>query len=95
MYLVDVPMYWSRWLADESTGRHYLSLVQGALDVFSHRVVSHRWADWKNEVLWMSLYFSVAVWISISLIHAPKPEPHIAFAPRKRLPANPSVGSPA
>ena len=33
MFLVDVPMYWSRWLADEASGRHYLSLTQGLLDV--------------------------------------------------------------
>ncbi len=24
MLLVDVPMYWSRWIADESLGRHYI-----------------------------------------------------------------------
>jgi hypothetical protein len=34
-------------------------------------VVSHRWQDWHNEVAWMSLYFSVAVWLSIALVHAP------------------------
>jgi hypothetical protein len=74
MYVVDVPMYWARWLADEAAGRHYLSVVQGVLDVASRRVVSHRWADWRNEVAWMSLYFSVAVWISISLVHVPSLE---------------------
>jgi hypothetical protein len=74
MYAVDVPMYWARWLADEAMGRHYLTVVQGLWDTASRRVVSHRWADWKNEVAWMSLYFSVAVWISISLIHAPPPQ---------------------
>jgi hypothetical protein len=26
---------------------------------------------WESEVVWMSLYFSVAVWFSIGLIHAP------------------------
>jgi hypothetical protein len=36
-------------------------------------VVSHRWQDWQNEVAWMSLYFSVAVWLSIALVHAPVP----------------------
>jgi hypothetical protein len=40
------------------------------MDVTQRRVVSHRWQDWKTEVMWMSLYFSVAVWISIFLIHA-------------------------
>jgi hypothetical protein len=70
MFLHDVPMYWSRWMTDEERGRHYLSIAQGLLDVSHHRVVSYRWEDWKTEIGWMSLYFSVAVWVSISLIHA-------------------------
>jgi hypothetical protein len=71
MFLVDVPMYWSRWLSDEALGRHYLSIAQGIHDVAVHRLVSYSWYRWKTEMPWMSLYFSVAVWISISLIHAP------------------------
>ena len=74
MFLVDVPMYWTRWLADEAAGRHYLGLGQGLVDVAVRRVVSHRWEDWRHEVVWMSLYFSVAVWISLALIHVPAPE---------------------
>jgi hypothetical protein len=77
MFLVDVPMYWSRWIADEAIGRHYLSIAQGLHDVAFRQVVSLRWNDWKSEVPWMSLYFSVAVWLSITLIHAP------AFRPEK------------
>jgi hypothetical protein len=72
MFLVDVPMYWARYVADQASGRPYLSIVKGVLDVSERRVVSHRWEDWKSEVIWMTLYFSVAVWISISLIHAAK-----------------------
>jgi len=34
-------------------------------------VVSTRWEQWRSEVVWMSLYFSVAVWLSIALVHAP------------------------
>jgi hypothetical protein len=71
IFLIDVPMYWSRWLADQAGGHRYLSIAQGVLDVSEHRVVSYRWEDWKSEIVWMSLYFSVAVWISISLIQAP------------------------
>ena len=71
MFLVDVPMYWSRWLADEASGRTYLSLAQGVADVSQRWTVSHRWEDWSSEVTWMSLYFSVAVWLSIAFIHAP------------------------
>lgn len=71
MFLVDVPMYWSRWIADEANGRHYLNVAQGLLDISQRWVVSHRWDDWKSEVVWMSLYFSAAVWLSIGLVHAP------------------------
>lgn len=69
MFLHDVPMYWSRWETDEARGRQYLSLDEGLTDVSHRRVVSQRWPDWKSEIPWMSLYFSVAVWISISLVH--------------------------
>src|SRR5208283_3236943 len=47
MFTVDVPMYWSRYLADEATGRPYLSVAQGLLDVSEHWVVSHRWETWR------------------------------------------------
>jgi len=72
MFLVDVPMYWSRWIADEANGRHYLDIDLGLADVSQRWVVSHRWEDWKSEMLWMSLYFSAAVWLSIALVHAPE-----------------------
>jgi hypothetical protein len=71
MFLVDVPMYWSRWVADEALGRQYLSLDQGLLDVSGRWVVSQQWQVWKSEVIWMSLYFSVAVWLSIGFVHLP------------------------
>jgi len=70
MFWVDVPMYWARWVADEASGRPYLGIAEGLVDVATRRVVSFSWEDWRTEVTWMSLYFSVGVWISISLIHA-------------------------
>jgi hypothetical protein len=70
LLLVDVPMYWHRWILDEVNGRQYLSFAQGIVDVSERRVVDFRWQDWKSEIAWMTLYFSVAVWISIALIHA-------------------------
>lgn len=73
MFLVDVPMYWARWLADEAAGRHYMSIAQGIFDASDRWIVSHSWDIWKTEVVWMSLYFSVAVWLSIALVHAPVP----------------------
>lgn len=84
MFLVDVPMYWSRWLADEASGRSYLDLAQGLSDVSQRWIVSHRWDDWKGEVVWMSLYFSVAVWLSIAMVHAPVLVRHGPWGPRQR-----------
>jgi hypothetical protein len=69
MFAVDVPMYWARWVFDEGRGHQYLSVAQGLADVSGRWVVSQRWTDWESEVVWMSLYFSVAVWLSIGLTH--------------------------
>jgi hypothetical protein len=71
MFQVDVPMYWTRWLAEADHHRPILTLTQGLADASDRWVVSHRWSDWQSEVVWMSMYFSVAVWMSISLIHLP------------------------
>jgi len=85
MFSVDVPMYWARWLADEARGRVYLDVAAGFADVSGRWVVSHRWAEWRSEVLWMTLYFSVAVWVSIGLAHAPTLRP--SSMDRSRRPA--------
>lgn len=71
MAQVDVPMYWGRWLAEADRGHAPLSLAQGVVDASTRWVVSHRWADWQAEVVWMTLYFSVAVWLSIALVRVP------------------------
>jgi hypothetical protein len=70
IFLVDVPMYWSRSRTDEAGGRPYLSIARGAADLCQRRVVSSRWEDWKGEMLWMSLYFTFGVWSSLSLVYA-------------------------
>lgn len=71
MAFVDVPMYWARASAELARGHQGLDLVQGVADAGSRWVVSHRWADWQSEWVWMTLYFSVAVWLSIALANAP------------------------
>src|SRR6185295_7454585 len=68
IFSVDVPMYRARWKADLAQQRKYLSIAQGVVDVATRRVVSRRWEDWRGEVVWMTLYFSFGVWVSISLI---------------------------
>lgn len=71
MTSVDVPMYWSRWSADQLEGVKYLSLTQGVIDASLSCVVNFSWDIWRMEIPWMTLYFTVAVWVSISLAHVP------------------------
>lgn len=81
MFAIDVPMYWARWVADESAGRPYLTLSQGIADASSRWVVSHRWERWRSEFVWMTLYFSFAVWISIGLAHVRGPARALRVSP--------------
>ena len=70
IFFYDVPMYWSRWRADQASGREYLSIADGMVEVCGRWRVSCRWEDWKDEVPWMSLYFTFGVWSSIWLVYA-------------------------
>lgn len=67
MCTVDVPMYFFRWQADAASGREFFGLFGGLRDAATHWTVSHDFADWKDEMAWMSLYFSMAVWASLAL----------------------------
>jgi len=64
---VDVPMYASRWRADVANGARRLTPLEGLRDVSLRWVVTHDMAEWKDEIPWMSLYFSGAVWSSLAL----------------------------
>jgi hypothetical protein len=64
---LDVPMYLARWRAEAAGGSKLLGLLEGLRDVSTRWVVTHDLAEWKDEIVWMSLYFSAAVWASLAL----------------------------
>jgi hypothetical protein len=64
---VDVPMYLNRWRAEVADGNSFLRPLEGLRDVSTRWIVTHDFAEWKDEILWMSLYFSAAVWASLAL----------------------------
>lgn len=64
---IDVPMYLSRWRVEAANGRRRLGPLEGLRDVSTRWVVTHDIAHWKDEIAWMSLYFSMAVWASLAL----------------------------
>jgi hypothetical protein len=64
---VDVPMYLKRWRAEIASGGKFLSPLEGLRDVTVRWVVTHDMTEWRDEIPWMSLYFSAAVWSSLAL----------------------------
>jgi hypothetical protein len=67
LVVIDVPMYFGRWQADLASGREPLGVIAGLHDVSTRWIVTHDFAQWKDEIAWMSLYFSAAVWSSLAL----------------------------
>ena len=70
MICIDVPNYYHLWQTDQSAGKVYLTLSQGFEDM-QHMTVTGRLADWRYPMVWMSLYFSIAVWISLAIVFLP------------------------
>jgi len=64
---VDVPMYLARWRAAVSAGGRLLRPLEGLRDISTRWVVTHDISEWKDEMTWMALYFSAAVWSSLAL----------------------------
>ena len=63
MLTVDLPMYVARW----RPGQDYLSLGEGMQEILQRCIVTRDWARWHEDAVWLTLYFTVAVWISIAL----------------------------
>lgn len=80
---VDVPMYLNRWRADVADGNPLLHWLEGLRDVRTRWIVTHDHAEWKEEMAWMALYFSFAVWSSLALCVFYSLEDHL---PRYRTP---------
>jgi len=64
---VDVPMYLGRWRTGVADGSRLMRPLEGLRDVSTRWIVTHDLAEWKDEIAWMSLYFSAAVWASLAL----------------------------
>jgi hypothetical protein len=87
---LDVPMYLTRWRAKVADGSKLLRPLEGLRDASTRWVVTHDLAEWKDEIVWMSLYFSVAVWASLALCVCCSLEDHL---PHYRTEATVASGS--
>jgi hypothetical protein len=62
----DVGMYVRRW-RDRATDQR-LALAAGLHDCLHRRLPTPAWRVWREEVPWMTLYFSVGVWTSLAMV---------------------------
>ena len=68
MLVVDVPMYLRRRKENSEKGARYLTVTEGFWDALYRREPTGAWSFWKNEVTWMTPYFSVCVWLSLAMV---------------------------
>ena len=62
----DVRMYVRRWRAPADGAR--LTLATGLRDSQRRRLPTLAWDVWREEVPWMTLYFSIGVWTSLAMV---------------------------
>lgn len=72
MIFVDIANYVSYWMADQAAGKVYKSIGEGLHEISTLWIHTRTYEDWQYAMVWMSLYFSVAVWFSMILVHAPR-----------------------
>jgi hypothetical protein len=77
-YLAFMPMYVVRWHAGQET----LTFMQGLAEILRPCVVQRDWALWWQDAAWLTPYFTVCVWFSISLAHVPSLKEGAAVARR-------------
>ncbi len=92
LMIIDVPMYLSRWRSEAADGSSKrLGPLEGLRDASTRWVVTHDFTHWKDEIAWMSLYFSAAVWASLALCVLYSLEDQL---PRYRTEAAAAISSP-
>lgn len=72
MLTVDIPSYYRYSVQDNLSGKDYLTFKQGFIDIATHWTASQSIEDWRYAMVWMTLYFSVAVWLSIYFVVFPR-----------------------
>jgi hypothetical protein len=83
MVSYDVPMYLGRWHAGIPVGRDYLGFGAGLEQILERCTVERDWARWRQDAVWLTLYFTTAVWMSISLANVPSLKADASRAARR------------
>ena len=83
------PLWMARWSVLSLWMMYCGSSLQACrllpLKVIS--LVTFFWAEWRTEIAWMRLYFSVCVWGSLGLVHTPRVNHHESSPAEKKIEA--------
>eukprot|EP00947_MAST-08B_sp_MAST-8B-sp1_P004484 g4484.t1 len=74
-FFVDVPMYMTRYRADQAANKTYLPFLKGLEDAAVTRHVTHRLQDWSGDMSWMIMYFTFGAWSGLALMRGPRLPP--------------------
>jgi len=87
MFTLDIPTYYSRWRRDQMDGKEYTGFEEGLRKLAFHWRLTYDPHDWQGEYIWMMIYFSLGVWVSLALTQAPLDDLEDAVAPHKKSPS--------
>ena len=86
MFTLDIPTYYSRWRIDQTNRKVYTGFREGMRKLVFHWKKTHDPQDWEGEFIWMMIYFSLAVWVSLALTQAPIDLLEEGIAPSRNFP---------
>ncbi|MCL8483083.1 MULTISPECIES: hypothetical protein [Bradyrhizobium] len=95
LVVVDVPMYVKRWRIERAAGTPLLHPLVGLRDSATRWIVTHDIEHWREEIAWMSLYFSAAVWGSLALCALSAMNDHLPHDRAQASVAPPAIAQPA
>ena len=95
LVVVDVPMYVKRWRIERAAGTPLLHPLVGLRDSATRWIVTHGSEHWREEIAWMSLYFSAAVWGSLALCALSAMNDHLPHDRAQASVAPPAIAQPA
>jgi hypothetical protein len=79
MVTVDVPMYYRRMVADNELGVQFASITAGLAEIAACQTVTQSDAYWREEMPWMTGYFTAGVWSTLWIATATI-DPHLNTA---------------
>jgi hypothetical protein len=94
LVVIDVPMYLNRWRAGLAEGSKYLHPLEGLRDTATRWIVTHEFDHWKEEIVWMSLYFTAAVWASLALCVVSAMDDRLLHYRPPSVAASPAIAQP-